>query len=234
MNHLEEECKNENCSSENCMKRHPKPCFYWMKFGNCKLGSHCAYKHGKSKEFEKIEKVEIKMNEVLQKSKEKDELIKDLVKDVKELIMKNNEKEDLIKELVKEVKELKTQVSQFQVEDSDENEENEPTEEEEIKSFVRYSKNSLKLLDDMETDVKKSRKTDCMRKKLKIHREKLEKERMDGTAIGADPPHLSWIHNFILDKIDDTKDKEEALKLINEARDCFEAFIKDPVTLSKW
>ena len=46
----------------------------------------------------------------------------------------------------------------------------------------------------MEADVKKSRKTDCMRKKFKIYREKLEKERMD-TAI---------------------------------------AFIKDPVTLSKW
>ena len=37
----------------------------------------------------------------------------------------------------------------------------------------------------MEADVKKSRKTDCMRKKFKIYREKLEKERMD-TAIGAD------------------------------------------------
>ena len=56
------------------MKRHPKACFYWMKFGNCKLGSHCAYKHGKSKEFEKIEKIETKMNEVLEKSKAKDEL----------------------------------------------------------------------------------------------------------------------------------------------------------------
>ena len=233
MNHLEDECKNDDCSSENCMKRHPKACFYWMKFGNCKLGCHCAYKHGKSKEFEKIEKIETKMNEVLEKSKAKDELIKDLVWDVKELIKKNNAKEDLIKELVKEVKELKIQVSQLQVEDGDENEENEPTEEEEIESYVKYSKNSLKILDDMEADVKKSRKTDCMRKKFKIYREKLEKERMD-TAIGADPPYLTWIHNVVLYEIDEDKDKEQALILINQAREQFELFIKDPVNLSKW
>ena len=175
----------------------------------------------------------MKMNDVLEKSKEKDELIKDLVKDVKELIKKNDEKEDLIKELVKEVKELKIQVSQFQVEDGDEVEENEPTEAEEIESFVRYSKNSLKLLDDMEADVKKSRKTDCMRKKFKIHREKLDKERMD-TAIGADPPHLTWIHNVLLSEINDERNKEEALKLINQARERFEDFIFDPVTLSQW
>ena len=42
-----------------------------MRFGNCKLGSNCAYKHGKSKEFEILE---MKMNDVLEKSKEKDEL----------------------------------------------------------------------------------------------------------------------------------------------------------------
>ena len=147
-------------------------------------------------------------------------------------IKKNDEKEDLIKELVKEVKELKIQVSQFQVKDGDEVEENEPTEAEEIESFVRYSKNSLKLLDDMEADVKKSRKTDCMRKKFKIHREKLDKERMD-TAIGADPPHLTWIHNVLLSEINDERNKEEALKLINQARELFDDYIKDPVTLSK-
>ena len=163
MNHVKEECKNENCSSENCTKRHPKPCFYWMRFGNCKLGSNCAYKHGKSKEFEILE---MKMNDVLEKSKEKDELIKDLVKDVKELIKKNNEKEDLIKELVKEVKELKIAVSQM--EDSDDEEENETTEEEDIDSFIRCSKNSLKLVDAMEDDIKKSRKIEIKNSQRKF------------------------------------------------------------------
>ena len=48
--HNAQECKNKVCSSDKCSKRHPKPCSSWEKFGKCRLGENCAYKH------EKIEK----------------------------------------------------------------------------------------------------------------------------------------------------------------------------------
>ena len=83
----------------------------------------------------------------------------------------------------------------------------------------------------MEADIKRSRKTDSMRTKFKAHREKLDKERERMNL--ADPPHLSFIHNCVLDEFDDKKDKEDALKLINRARELYDAFLKDPVTLSE-
>ena len=104
------------------------------------------------------------MNEVLEKSREKDELIKDLIEDVKKLLRKNEEKDGLIKELVKEVKDLKVKANQDLIEDKEET-----TGREEVDDFVRASKKSLKLLDSMEADIKKTRRKKIVKKKFKDH-----------------------------------------------------------------
>ena len=224
MNHVGEECKNESCLTEDCPKRHPKPCFYWTKFGNCKLGGKCAYKHVKSKEFESLE---MKMNDMLEKSNKKDEIIKELLTDIKTMLKKNMEKDDIIRDLVKEVKELKLKSKE---------EENETTGNEKIDVFVKYSKKSLKHLDVMEADIKKSRKIDCMRKKFKMHSDQMEEDMYSHDLMM--PPDLTLVHNVFFgdfNRGDYEQDggKEDALMVINNCRETFERFLRDPVDRSQ-
>ena len=169
-------CDDKMCNQKGCEKRHPRRCKYLIKYGNCKLGSICAYSHDNQNSKRENERLEKKIDELLDKTNKKDEIIKELLDDVKILIKKNEEKDLMIINLVKEVKELKrpenncTGQSQVQDEDGDEGKE---SEEEIIEDFVRYAKNSLKLLDAMEKDLKKTRKKDCMRSKFKAHNQKL-------------------------------------------------------------
>ena len=141
--HVTQVCDDEKCSQTKCHKRHPRMCRFFFNFGTCKLGNLCAYKHDKNNEFEKLEK---KMNDVLKRSMENDNLIKDLVQDVKKLIQKNEEKDDIIQKLVKEVKELREKAMKSQ-EEEDDVEKEETTGNEDVDAFVKFSKKSLKSLE---------------------------------------------------------------------------------------
>ena len=205
-----------------------------IKFGSCKLGSICAYSHENQNNQRENERLEKKIDELLDKTNKKDEIIKELLNDVKTLIKKNEEKDVIIKNLVKEVKDLKRPdncTGQSQAVDGDDEEKE--NEEEIIEDFVRYSKNSLQLLDAMERDIKKSRKTDCMRIKFKTHNQKLWDEQF--ACKNLVPPFLTFILNCILDdNFDSEKDyKEEALKVIKKSKDTFEEFLSNPVELSE-
>ena len=237
--HVTTLCDDKMCNQKGCEKRHPRRCKYLIRYGNCKLGSICAYSHDNQNSKRENERLEKKMDELLDKTNKKDEIIKELLNDVKILIKKNEEKDLMIKNLVKEVKELKSpkinHTDQSEDEDSDEGKE---SEEEIIEDFVRYAKNSLKLLDAMEKDLKKSRKKDCMRIKFKTHNEKLWNEQL--TCKNPAPPFLTFIHNCVLDNDFDRRNlysekdyKEKALKMIKEGRDLFEEFISNPVELSE-
>ena len=56
--HRNEICQNEACDTFNCEKRHPKKCFWFMKYGRCKF-SPCSFKH--SKENNNCSEKEIKV-----------------------------------------------------------------------------------------------------------------------------------------------------------------------------
>ena len=99
LQHVKEVCHLEECSYENCQIRHPKRCFYFNKYGNCKLGSNCAYKHEKSR-------VESKLDAILKKNNEKDDLIRQLLNDVKELKAKVVELTNKNEQLVNRVDEI--------------------------------------------------------------------------------------------------------------------------------
>ena len=43
--HNNEECQVENCDKELCEKRHPQRCRYYERYGKCKFGGYCKYKH---------------------------------------------------------------------------------------------------------------------------------------------------------------------------------------------
>ena len=244
--HVTTVCDDKMCNQKGCEKRHPRKCKYVIKYGNCKLGPICAYSHDDLNRKIENERLEKKIDELIERSNKKDEIVKELLDDVKALIKKNEEKDVIIQNLVREVTELKSNMKGPEIdvrpcqsqaeEDVDDNEENE---EEIIADFVRSANNSLKLLDDMENDIKKSRKTECMRMKFESHTKKLFNE-ME-TCENPSPSHLMFIHNILLGDFNSMFDKKgnseknykvEALKVINQSKDLFEEFIKDPVTLS--
>ena len=104
--HIEELCEDKSCDKMNCDKRHPKPCKYFVNFGDCKLGSICAYAHNQSVHTAhnnmkiEIEKLEQKVDRLT-------------------MIIKN--KEDIINQLVKDVKVLRNIINKIELQDVDEN-----------------------------------------------------------------------------------------------------------------
>ena len=81
--HIEEICEKKTCDKKICNKRHPKPCKYFVNFGDCKLGSSCAYAHNSMKM--EIEKLEQKVDGLTLIIKEKEDIINQLIKDVKDM-----------------------------------------------------------------------------------------------------------------------------------------------------
>ena len=237
--HVTTVCDDKMCNQKGCEKRHPRKCKYVIKYGNCKLGPICAYSHDDLNRKIENERLEKKIDELIERSNKKDEIVKELLDDVKALIKKNEEKDVIIQNLVREVTELKSNMKGPEIDAEEDVDDDEENEEEIIADFVRCAKNSLKLLDDMENDIKKSRKTECMRIRFETHTKKLFNE-ME-TCENPSPSHLMFIHNILLGDFNSMFDKKgnseknykvEALKVINQSKDLFEEFIKDPVTLS--
>ena len=53
--HIKEICTSTSCDTSSCSLRHPKECWYWKTFGQCKFGSFCFYSHSEIK-MEKVGK----------------------------------------------------------------------------------------------------------------------------------------------------------------------------------
>jgi len=68
--HYSEICEKKGCVGTQCEKRHPIVCFFFNKFGRCKFGVYCAYRHNKTKEQILLEEFEILRNEVNDLKKE--------------------------------------------------------------------------------------------------------------------------------------------------------------------
>ena len=63
-NHLTDTCLNLKCKQENCLKRHPRLCKDFSKFGSCRFDSSCSFIH-KQSEFELIfEEIKLLQTEV--------------------------------------------------------------------------------------------------------------------------------------------------------------------------
>ena len=84
---------------------------------------------------------------------------------------------------------------------------------------------------------------ECLKKKFKDHKEKIEKEVY--SCEGIPPPHLTCILNVwmcdqttlsgMIKKFEGFVDyKENALEKIKKSKGEFNKFLNDPVTLSKW
>ena len=227
LNHVEEECKNKSCS-ENCDKRHPKACFYWVKFGNCKIGKNCAYKHEKNGD---IEKLEMKIEEINKKISEMGNVIENKFND---LLEKIKEKDQIIEGLVKDVSKIKTQIENEkdiengEDETNDDDDYDDATVERKAKEFCMKN---LKHLDDLEKDIRRSRKN--FKDKAKVFTDKMYDE-IDN--FGIYPGDYTRHHNctfevfemqYALKKMDANNEKEKILKLIEFIRGNFKLVYED-------
>ena len=248
--HLTEVCNKRECDYKKCDKRHPRPCKYQLQRGFCKFDSKCSYSHRLPKMYEdqnmKIEALERQIND-------QNETIKDLK--IKMIEYQKTQVEQLqtqINDLKLKINEKEVQIQKIDdvtlaVDDEEcvEGEQKlyESTGDEErdreIDDLIRCSKNCLKLVDNMESDIKKSRKDECMRKKFKVHSDKVNKEFYTFCKLNNEdvPPHFIYMRDDLEAFLRETNvknKKEDALKLIRHLRDEFFCFLKDPVKLSKW
>ena len=230
MTHIEEECNDKPCS-EKCNKRHPKACFYWVKFGDCKLGRNCAYKHEKNRDMMKLE---LKIEELNKKINEKDDLLATKLND---LIEKIKEKDQIIEGLLKDVSKLKTNVDKKQENENEqgadddndlEKEYDEATVEEKAKDFCMRS---LSHLDDMEKQIKRSRKN--FKDKSKNFTDKMESEIYNfDLSPGIYKRHYNCVYEVCymqnaIEEIDANNEKEKILKLIEFCKINFKLVYED-------
>ena len=227
--HVVEKCDAKNCDIKFCEKRHPRPCKYFVNYGNCKLGSICAYAHENDR---KIEKLEQKVEEL--KNDRKVEMEK-LTQKVDELhqIIKN--KELLINQLVKDIRNLQTCVTQLgfaydKTDDEDETDYEDATLEEnevynEKSAIVRakdFLETNLEHLDEMETDIKKSKTN--LRIKFKNFIDKIEAEIGNFNLVPSDfIMHQQSVHEIFelkdfLTKPESRSDRKDMIEIIDKCR----------------
>ena len=64
--HFREICQDRSCRNSSCQKRHPRVCYFFINFRNCKFGTDCRYLHESSKpvivefksNFEEVQELE--------------------------------------------------------------------------------------------------------------------------------------------------------------------------------
>ena len=212
LKHVEEECKIENCSSESCEKRHRKPCFYWKKFGNCKIGNKCAYKHEKRADIVDLEN---KIEGLLGKISEKDTIIGKLVEDVKNLTAEVKKLKDTASQanLVREEKKASLEEKQERVPKDD------ATVEIKAKEFINKN---LKHLENMKKEVKKCRKNgkDVREKIMTVYRKMKDEVRNCDLDPKSSVRHFNC--SFTVDEFEnqiqnvEANDRDESLMVIEE------------------
>ena len=175
--HLQEVCLKRECDSRKCDKRHPRPCKLMMENGFCKFGTRCSYSHRLPKiiedqnlKIEALERMIETQNETIEDLKVKmlqnhRRELDQLQSQINLLKLQNTAKEGLIKKLD----------SQKTIIESEE-EDASPSPTPASVKLDNFVKKSLKLLENIESVVKKSRKMSIIREKYKLHCDKLEDE----------------------------------------------------------
>ena len=230
--HVKEECMSENCSSESCVKRHRKPCFYWKKFGNCKIGNKCEYKHDKRDDIKDLEN---KIDDLVAKNNAKDAIIEKLVEDVKSLATEVKMLKDTASKLNFVGAEKSVTLEEKEGSDIIDNSavvlNVEATVENKAKEFINRN---IEHLNNMKKEVKKSKKNSKgVREKIKTFYSKM-KDEVQNCDLDSES---SQRHNdccFMLPHLEDqiekwikTNDKDEFLEVIEEFITEFDGMLQE-------
>ena len=174
--HLTEVCNKRECDYKKC----DKSCKYQLQRGFCKFDSNCSYSHRLPKMYEdqnmKIEALERQINDQNETIKDlkikmieyQKTQVEQLQTQINDLKLKINEKEvqnQKIDDVTLAVDDEECVEGEQKLYESTGDEERDR----EIDDLIRCSKNCLKLVDNMESDIKKIRKDECMKKKFQIH-----------------------------------------------------------------
>ena len=89
----------------------------------------------------------------------------------------------------------------------------------------------------METDFKRSRKIELMKKKFKDHKNKIDKEVY--SCKECVPPQLAdivqvWMDDWKFKSSNDKEYKENVLAVMKKCREEFNKFLSDPVKFTDW
>ena len=199
--HVTQVCDDEKCVQKKCPKRHPRNCKYMTAFGSCKLGTACAYAHGKKNENDKLEQ---KLDQLIEIAKKKDDDIDKLIKMNNEkdkiidtLLKKIKEKDDVVKNLVDDMKIIKEKVrlNEDVIKEkesskvtlvSDDNkqttskqkmeQEKIPTENKQENRKGEFIVTCLTLVNELEDAIKESKNNIFIREQFKIFNDKIDKE----------------------------------------------------------
>ena len=199
--HVTQVCDDEKCVQKKCPKRHPRNCKYMTAFGSCKLGTACAYAHGKKNENDKLEQ---KLDQLIEIAKKKDDDIDKLIKMNNEkdkiidtLLKKIKEKDDVVKNLVDDMKIIKEKVrlNEDVIKEkesskvtlvSDDNKqttskqkmerEKIPTENKQENRKGEFIVTCLTLVNELEDAIKESKNNIFIREQFKIFNDKIDKE----------------------------------------------------------
>ena len=103
-NHENRVCQNEKCNIQGCHLRHPKICWFYRVYENCKFGMYCKFKHEKTNSCDK----EIKqLKSDLQKCNEKIKAKEDKITELERML---NEKKIISNNLTVKVTELSAKI----------------------------------------------------------------------------------------------------------------------------
>ena len=250
MVYLKETCLLEECESRKCSKRHPRPCKFLTDRGCCKYGENCRFDHRPPKyirslvsrldALEKenknllsiIEDQEKKIDRISEKDNppinlnDKFESLDRIQKQINQLILANKKKTEAIKQLDKDLDGMnqffKSHIDTI-YEDIENLESNKNQEEFELDEKVVVEDDrstSLKILDDMEEDIKKCRKNGKdVKEKFNLHCDQIIRD-----VKQQDCNDLANEMKSVLSKVEKDQrklDKDDCLKTINEFRERF-------------
>ena len=248
--HLKETCLLEECESRKCLKRHPRPCKFLTDRGCCKYGENCRFDHRPPKyirslvsrldTLEKenknlhsiIEDQEKKIDRISEKDNhpfnlnDKFESLDKIQKQINQLILANKKKTEAIKQLDKDLDGMnqffKSHIDTI-YEDIENLESNKNQEEVELDEKVVDEDDrstTLKILDDMEEDIKKCRKNGKdVKEKFNLHCDQIIRD-----VEKQDCNDLANEMKSVLKKAEKEQrkfGKDDCLKTINEFRERF-------------
>ena len=104
--HYKEICEIKECSGYKCYNRHPRECFFFRKYGRCKFGSFCAYKHSASKQSTMEEEMKVLKVEMITLKENFENLKAEMA------VMKNEREEQIVVSATNETQELEIEVDE--------------------------------------------------------------------------------------------------------------------------
>ena len=127
--HFEDICQDKTCRSFVCKKRHPRVCYFYSNFRNCKFGDWCRYLH------ENIEPVEVQFRSNYEDIKNLENELKNLKTELESKVKDLKKQNDETDKLTEKVLLLERENKKLHEEIKEKKQEEDPTDNNEVKKL---------------------------------------------------------------------------------------------------